>query len=46
MGSYQPLGEWLHRVLQWEAEGRAAEPGDLHHTEGGEGADWMVAEGV
>jgi hypothetical protein len=44
--AWEPLGEWLHRVLQWETAGRAAEPGDLHDFGGGQGADWMVAEGV
>ena len=40
---WEPLGERVQRVLQREAEGRTAEPGELHDTEGGRDADWMVA---
>jgi len=39
----QPLGEWIHRVIQREVAGRAAEPGAFLHAEGGPCPDRAVA---
>ena len=39
----QSLGERIHRVVQREAAGRTAEPGDLLHDERGPCPDRAVA---
>ena len=37
--AWESLGEWIHRIVQWEVERRAVESGDLHDTNRSEGID-------
>jgi hypothetical protein len=40
------LGEWLQRVIQRQAQRRAAERGDLLLNNGGKGADRTMAQAL
>jgi len=42
----QPLGERLHRKLQWETQGWTTQWRDLHHSARGQGVDRLVETAV
>ena len=40
------LGEWIYRIVQWKTKRWATWSGSIHHTHGGEGADWRMAKEI
>ena len=42
----QPLGKWIHWIIQWEDERRAAKWRDFLHVKRSWDFDWNVEEGI